>query len=141
DWSTQENSSTYRLLVILRPPPGHSFILDTTKQPQAGRIRVALECLCPEEQLLGKICFLHPSAGQSPIEQDWYLLDTLCTGCFLDTKKVVCWVQMLVVSAWQLLPQSLHCQLTALPSEKCCRFQLSSPSGMQSTIEMALAVQ
>ncbi|NXL81592.1 IPIL1 protein, partial [Leptocoma aspasia] len=29
--SVQQNSSTYRPLVILRPPPGHSFILESRR--------------------------------------------------------------------------------------------------------------
>ncbi|KAL2308567.1 hypothetical protein Nmel_001613 [Mimus melanotis] len=140
-WSIQENSSTYRPLVILRPPPGHSFTPESTKQPPAGRIRVALECLCSGEQLLGQMCFLHASGGQLPRDQDWYLLDTLCTGSCLDAEKVVHWVQMLVASAWLLLPQSRYCQLTALPSSKSCSWQLSTTSGLHCRIEMDLAMQ
>ncbi|RMC22217.1 hypothetical protein DUI87_00528 [Hirundo rustica rustica] len=136
-----QESSTYRPLVILRPPPGHSFSPESTKQLPARRIRVALECLCSGEQLLGQRCFLHTSGSQLPTDQDWYLLDTLCTGSCLDIEKVTCWVQRLVVSAWLLLPHSHHCQLTALPSSKSCSFQLSSISGLHCTIEMALAVQ
>ncbi|NXK69301.1 IPIL1 protein, partial [Sylvietta virens] len=139
--SIQENSSTYRLLVILRPPPGHSFMPESTGQPPARRIRVVLECLCSREQLLGQRCYLHTSGGQLPTDQDWYLLDTLCTGSCLDADKVTSWVQMLVASAWRCLPYSRHCQLTALPSRKSCRFQLSDTSGLQCTIEMVFAVQ
>lgn len=137
----QENSSTYRTLVILRPPPGHSFILESTKWPPARRIRVALECLCSGEQLLGHTCFLHASGGQLPTDQEWYLMDTLCTGSYLDAKKVTRWVQTLVLSAWLLLPQSRHCQLTALPCGKSCSFRLSGASGLHCSIEMDLAVQ
>ncbi|XP_023800551.1 uncharacterized protein LOC111941625 isoform X2 [Cyanistes caeruleus] len=79
-WSIQENSSTYCPLVILRPPLGHSFSPESTEQPPARRIRVVLECLCSGEQLLGQMCFLHTSGGQLPRDQEWYLLDTLCTG-------------------------------------------------------------
>ncbi|KAL2294069.1 hypothetical protein Nmel_007789 [Mimus melanotis] len=50
--SIQENCSAYCPLVILRPPPGYSFHLDSTERPPARRIRVALECLCSGEQLL-----------------------------------------------------------------------------------------
>ncbi|NXQ42793.1 IPIL1 protein, partial [Catharus fuscescens] len=137
----QENSSTYRSLIILQPPPGHSFSLESTECPPARRIRVALECLCSGEQLLEQMCFLHASSGQLPWDQDWYLLDTLCTGSCLDPNKVIRWVQMLVASAWLLLPQSHHCQLTALPSGKCCSWQLSSTSELHCRIEMDLAVQ
>ncbi|NXA87270.1 IPIL1 protein, partial [Melanocharis versteri] len=139
--SVQENSSVYRPLVILRPPPGHSFSPDSTEQPPAGRIRVGLECLCSGEQLLGQMCFLHASGGQLPRDQPWYLLDTLCTGSCLDAEKVSRWVQMLVATAWLLLPHSLHCQLTALPSGKSCSFQLTGTSGLQSSTEMVFAVQ
>ncbi|NXB18913.1 IPIL1 protein, partial [Rhagologus leucostigma] len=140
-WSVQENSTAYRPLVILRPPPGHSFSVDSTKRPPAGRVRVALECLCSGERLLGQMCFLHASGGQLPRDQDWYLLDTLCTGSYLDAEKVARWVQTLVASAWLLLPHSLHCQLTALPPGKSCSFQLTGTSGTQIRLEMALAVQ
>ncbi|XP_023800854.1 inositol 1,4,5-trisphosphate receptor-interacting protein-like 1 isoform X2 [Cyanistes caeruleus] len=139
--SVQENSSTYRPLVLLRPPPGHSFILESTEHPPAGRVRVALECLCCGERLLGPRCFLHACGGQLPGDQEWYLLDTLCTGSYLDAEKVTRWVQMLVTSAWQLLPQSRHCRLTALPSGKGCSFQLSGTSGLRCSIEMALALE
>ncbi|NXR62878.1 IPIL1 protein, partial [Rhadina sibilatrix] len=140
----QEKSNTYRLLVILRPPPGHSFRLQCTERPPAGRIRVTLECQCSGEQLLGQTCFLHTSGGQLPTDQDWYLLHTLCTGSCLDAEKVTRWVQMLVASAWLRLPHSSHCQLTALPScwsYESCRFQLRSTSGLHCSIEMILAVQ
>ncbi|NWW41062.1 IPIL1 protein, partial [Panurus biarmicus] len=139
--SIQEKSSTYRPLVILQPPPGHSFSLESKKRLPARHTHVVLECLCSGEQLLGQTCFLHSSGGQLPRDQDWYLLDTLCTGSFLDAEKVTCWVQMLVASAWLLLPHSRHCQLTPLPSGKSCKFHLSGTSGLHCSIEMALAVQ
>ncbi|XP_056369787.1 inositol 1,4,5-trisphosphate receptor-interacting protein-like 1 [Oenanthe melanoleuca] len=138
-WSIQRNSSTFRPLVILQPPPGYSFHAHSTGRPPAGRIRVALECLCSGEQLLGQTCFLHASGGQLPRDQS--LLDTLCTGSCLDARKVIRWVQMLVSSAWLLLPQSCHYQLSALPCSKSCSWQLSSTSGLHCRIEMDLAVQ
>ncbi|XP_072778823.1 inositol 1,4,5-trisphosphate receptor-interacting protein-like 1 [Taeniopygia guttata] len=139
--SVQESSSTYRTLVILRPPPGHSFSPGSRKWLPAERIRVGLECLCSGEQLLGHTCFLHASGGQLPRDQEWYLMDTLCTGSYLDPDKVTRWVQMLVALAWLLLPQSRHFQLTALPCGKSCRFRLSGASGLHCSIEMVLAVQ
>ncbi|XP_068031879.1 inositol 1,4,5-trisphosphate receptor-interacting protein-like 1 isoform X1 [Anomalospiza imberbis] len=139
--SVQENSSTYRTLVILRPPPGHYFSLESTKRPPARHIRVALECLCSGEQLLGHRCFLHASGGQLPRDQEWYLMDTLCTGSYSDPEKVTRWVQTLLASTWLLLPHSHHCQLTALPSGKSCSFWLSGAFGLHCSIEMALAVQ
>nr|XP_031363251.1 inositol 1,4,5-trisphosphate receptor-interacting protein-like 1 [Lonchura striata domestica] len=139
--SAQENSSTYRTLVILRPPPGHSFSPESRKWPPAERIHVGLECLCSGEQLLGHTCLLHASGGQLPSDHEWYLVDTLCTGSYLDPEKVTRWVQMLVASAWLLLPHSRRLQLTALPCGKSCRFQLSGASGLHRSIEMVLAVQ
>ncbi|NXS85348.1 IPIL1 protein, partial [Erpornis zantholeuca] len=140
-WSVQENGITYRPLVILRPPPGHSFSVDSTKRPPARRVRVALECLCSGEQLLGQMCFLHASGGQLPRDHDRYLLDTLCTGSYLDVEKVTKWVQTLVVLAWPFLPHSRHCQLTVLPSSRSCSFQLTGTCRGQITIDMVLAVQ
>ncbi|NWT86818.1 IPIL1 protein, partial [Lanius ludovicianus] len=142
-WRIQpgELRSAYRPLVILQPPPGRSFSVSSTKQPSAGRVRVALECLCSREQLLGQMCFLHASGGQLPRDPRWYLLDTLCTVSCLDVEKVSSWVQTLVALAWLLLPHSLHCQLTALPCSKSCKFQLTGTSGLHISLEMALAVQ
>ncbi|XP_064497358.1 inositol 1,4,5-trisphosphate receptor-interacting protein-like 1 [Pseudopipra pipra] len=143
-WSIHENSINYRLLVILRPPCGHSFSLGPKEQlpGSCSCIRVVLECMCSRDQLLGKMwCFLHRSGDQLLSDQDSYLLDTLCTGNYLDVEKVACWVQMLVTSAWLLLPQSRHCQLTVLPSYRSCRFQLTGTPGRQITTEMVFAVQ
>ncbi|NXS80476.1 IPIL1 protein, partial [Erpornis zantholeuca] len=140
-WSVQKKSTAYHPLVILRPPPGHSFSVDSTKRPPARRVRVALECLCSGEQLLGQMCFLHASGGQLPRDHDRYLLDTLCTGSYLDVEKVTHWLQTLLPLAWQVLPHSLHYQLRALPSSKSCRLQLTGPSGVHLTIAMGLAVQ
>ncbi|NWI50673.1 IPIL1 protein, partial [Calyptomena viridis] len=141
-WSIHKNITNYCLLVILQPPPGHSFILSTSEQLPASYsgIRVVMECTW--EQLLGQTpCLLPPSGDLLARDKDWYLLDTLCTGTYLDVEKVACWVQMLVASAWLYLPQCSHCQLTVLPSCRSCRFQLTGPSGIQFTTEMVFAVQ
>ncbi|KAK4818298.1 hypothetical protein QYF61_010760 [Mycteria americana] len=130
-WSVGENSIAYSLLVLLRPPPGHSFSLelDTTGQLPArhSSIQVVLECTCSREQLLGESwCFLHHPDDKLPRDQSSCLLRTLCTCSYLDMEKVASWVQLLVRSAWLLLPQSQHCQLMVLPSSQSCRFQLTS---------------
>ena len=145
-WSVRENSIAYSLLVLLRPPPGHSFSLelDTTGQLPARRssIQVVLECTCSREQLLGESwCFLHHPDDKLPRDQSSYLLRTLCTCSCLDVAKIACWVQLLVRSAWLLLPQSQHCQLTVLPSSQSCRFQLTSTSNVNNCTEMIFAVQ
>ncbi|NXW06801.1 IPIL1 protein, partial [Fregetta grallaria] len=145
-WRVHENRIAYCLLVFLRPPPGHSFSLelDTTGQLPAGRsrIRVVLECMCSREQLLGDIlCSLHHPEDKLLRDQSSSLLRTLCTGSYLDVEKTSGWVQQLVRSAWLLLPQSHHCQLTVLPSTQTCRFRLTSTSKMNICTEMIFAVQ
>ncbi|XP_074947949.1 inositol 1,4,5-trisphosphate receptor-interacting protein-like 1 [Phalacrocorax aristotelis] len=145
-WRVHENSITYCLLVVLQPPPGHSFSqeLGTTAQLPArhSSIHVVLDCTCSREQLLGDIlCFLHHPDDKLPREESSCLLRTLCTCSYLDVEKIACWVQVLVRSAWRLLPQSHHCQLTVLPSSRSCRFQLTSTSEMNICTEMIFAVQ
>lgn len=143
-WHVHENSIAYRLLVFLQPPPGHSFSLElgTTGQLPARRsgVSVALECLCSREQLLGDmLCFLHHQHDDKLPSS--YLLRALCTHSRLDVEKIACWVQRLVTSAWLLLPQSYHCQLTVLPSSQSCRFRLTSTSKINICTEMIFAVQ
>ncbi|XP_055650172.1 inositol 1,4,5-trisphosphate receptor-interacting protein-like 1 [Falco peregrinus] len=144
-WSVHGNSITYRLPVLLRPPPGHSFTLepDTTGQlpEEQPSIRVGLECVCLRQQLLGDtLCFLHHPEDQLPEDQRSPLLHTLCTHSCLDVVKIVCWAQIVVKKAWLLLPESSHCQLTLLPSSKSCRFQLTTASKMDICTEMIFEV-
>ncbi|KAF1497361.1 Inositol 1,4,5-trisphosphate receptor-interacting protein-like 1, partial [Megadyptes antipodes antipodes] len=145
-WSVHENSIAYCLLVFLRPPPGHSFSLelDTMGQLPArhSSIRVELECMCWREQLLGDtLCFLHHPDDKLLRDRSSSLLHTLCTRSYLDAEKIACWVRPLVRSAWLLLPQSHHCQLTVLPSSRSCRFQLTGTSKVNICTEMIFAVQ
>ncbi|NXP47057.1 IPIL1 protein, partial [Heliornis fulica] len=146
-WSVQENTITYRLLVVLQPPHGHSFSMepDTTEQlparPQQG-IHVLLECMCSREQLLGDtLCFLHHPDNKLPRGHGSDLLRTLCTDSFLDVDKIASWVQVLLRSAWKLFPHLQHCQLRVLPSSQNCRFQLKTASGIDIYTEMTFAVQ
>ncbi|NXL46867.1 IPIL1 protein, partial [Podilymbus podiceps] len=145
-WSVQEKTITYRLLVFLRPPPGHAFSLepDTAGQLPArpSSIQVLLECTCSRDRLLGDmLCFLHQPEDRLRRDGSSFLLRTLCTDSYLDVEKIACWVQVLVPSAWLLLPQSHHCRLTLLPSSQGCRFQLTSTSEMSICTEMTFAVQ
>ncbi|NXF42197.1 IPIL1 protein, partial [Nyctibius bracteatus] len=145
-WKVHKNNIAYSLLVVLQPPPGHSFSveMDTTGQPPArsSSVHVVLECMCSREQLLRDIlCFLHHPDNKLPRDQSSPLLHNLCTDSYLDVEKIASWVQVLVRSAWLLLPLSLHCQLTVLPSSRSCRFQLTSTSRMNICAEMNFAVQ
>ncbi|XP_010001434.1 PREDICTED: inositol 1,4,5-trisphosphate receptor-interacting protein-like 1 [Chaetura pelagica] len=144
-WSVEENNIMYRLPVFLQPPPGHSFSLelDTSGQLPARRssILVLLECTCWRKQLLGEMCVLHQPGDKLPEEKCSSLLRTLCTHSYLDVEKTACWVQELVRSAWPLLPQSQHCQLTVLPSSQSCRFQLTDTSDMNICTEIIFAVE
>ncbi|NXL69131.1 IPIL1 protein, partial [Chordeiles acutipennis] len=146
NWVVLENSIAYHLLVFLLPPPGHSFSLEqyTMEQLPARhcRVRVVLECMCSKKQLLrDALCFLHHPDNKLPRDQSSYLLRTLCTGSYLDVEKVACWVQLLVRSAWPLLHQSHHCQLTILPSSQSCSFQLTSTSKVNITTDITFAVK
>ncbi|NXJ74898.1 IPIL1 protein, partial [Trogon melanurus] len=145
-WSIDKSSIIYHLLVFLRPPAGHTFSLeqDTTGQLPARRssIRVLLECLCSREQLLGEtMCALHHLDDKLLRDRSSNLLCTLCTGSCLDVHKVAAWAQRLVPSAWLLLPQSQHCQLTMLPSSQCCTFQLTGAFQTNICTEIRFAVQ
>ncbi|NXF40734.1 IPIL1 protein, partial [Nyctibius bracteatus] len=145
-WNVHENNITYSLLVVLQPPPGHSFSveMDTMGQLPArnSSVHVLLECMCLREQLLGDVlCFLHHPDDKLPRDQSSPLLHNLCTDSYLDVEKIASWVQVLVRSAWLLLPQSLHCQLMVLPSSQSCRFQLTDTSRMNMCAEMVFVVQ
>ncbi|NWX74743.1 IPIL1 protein, partial [Alca torda] len=140
------NCIGYRLFVFLRPPPGHSFSneLDTTGQLPArpSRVHVVLECICSSGRLLGhSACFLHHPNDKLPRDQSLLLLRTLCTQSYLEWEKVTRWVQQLVRSAWLLLPESHHCQLTVLPSSHSCKFQLTSTPQMNMCTEILFAVE
>ncbi|NXA21944.1 IPIL1 protein, partial [Ibidorhyncha struthersii] len=145
-WSVQENNITYCLCVFLQPPPGHSFSteLHTTAQlpARSSSIHVVLECTCSRDEVLGESsCFHHHPDDKLPKDESSFFLCTLCTHSYLDMEKVACWIQFLLRSAWLLLPESRHCQLTVLPSSQSCRFQLTSPSKMNMCIELIFAVE
>ncbi|NXS93802.1 IPIL1 protein, partial [Jacana jacana] len=145
-WTVQENNITYQLFVCLQPPPGHSFTLemDTTGQlpGRSSRVHVALECICSSRQLLGEsLCFLHHPDNKLPRDQSSCLLRTLCTDSYLDLEKVACWAQMVVSTAWPLLPESQHCQLKVLPSSQSCKFQLTGMAEMNICTEIRFGVK
>ncbi|NXM14082.1 IPIL1 protein, partial [Ploceus nigricollis] len=142
-WSIFEDRILYQLLVFLQPPSRHSFRLElyggTHLPERCSNIRVVLECTCLRE--MGNTpCFVHPSKTNETAQHS-PLLQNLCTGSYLDVEEIACWVQNLVQTAWEHLPQWQDWQLTVLPSSHSCRLLLSGPSDMQLCAVLVFAVE
>ncbi|NWS90427.1 IPIL1 protein, partial [Toxostoma redivivum] len=142
-WSIFEDRILYQLLVFLLPPSRHSFRLElfcgTHLPERCSNIRVVLECTCL--RTTGDVpCFVHPSENNETAQHS-PLLQTLCTGSYLDVEEIACWVQNSVQTAWEHLPQWQHWQLTVLPSSHCCQLLLSGPSDMQLCAVLLFAVE
>ncbi|XP_058711334.1 inositol 1,4,5-trisphosphate receptor-interacting protein-like 1 [Poecile atricapillus] len=144
-WSPREQDVVYRVLVPMTPPRGHSFHLelDTAGHAQVRnfRVRVQLECTCTREQQGDNmLCFLHHPKEELRKNQDPSLLDTLCTGSYLDVQKTARWFYQLVRAIWPALPQSHSWHLTLLPSRRSCQFKVTD--GEESfRIEMLFGVR
>ncbi|NXF03297.1 IPIL1 protein, partial [Smithornis capensis] len=140
-WDIFENKILYQLLVFLWPPSRHSFMLelyDGMHQPErCSDIRVVLECTCSRMMMGDMLCLLHPSDNN----QGSHLVRALCTDSYLDVEKIACWVQNLVQSAWERLPQWHDWQLMVLPSAHSCRVLLTGPSEVQLCAVLLFAVQ
>ncbi|NXV24420.1 IPIL1 protein, partial [Cepphus grylle] len=145
-WSPHGHDAVYRLLVPIKPPWGHTFHLElgsAGKMPAKDScIRVELECTCtrnhPVENVL---CFLHHREEALSRNQVSSLLDTLCTGSYLDVEKIACCFQNMVRSAWRKMPQSCCYIMKVLPSSRSCKLQLTNASGRSLFIEMMFGVQ
>ncbi|XP_048155925.1 uncharacterized protein LOC125324310 [Corvus hawaiiensis] len=129
-WSPHEQDVVYRVLVPLNPPPGHAFHLELNSAGQmAARtfcVRVELVCTCEREQLGEKLlCFLHHSQEELRRKQKPSLLETLCTGSYLDVEKTSHWFYQLVRCSWLHLPQSYSWHLVFQPCSRSCQFRLS----------------
>ncbi|XP_005045684.1 PREDICTED: inositol 1,4,5-trisphosphate receptor-interacting protein-like 1 [Ficedula albicollis] len=142
-WSIFEDRIVYQLLVLLQPPSGHSFRLEQfcgTQLPErSSNVRVVLECTCPRPTGDAP-CFVHPAENQEAAQPS-ALLQTLCTGSYLDVEETACWAQNSVQTAWEPLPQRQHWQLTVLPSSRSCRLLLSGPSELQLCAVLVFAVE
>ncbi|XP_068803749.1 inositol 1,4,5-trisphosphate receptor-interacting protein-like 1 [Struthio camelus] len=144
-WSSR-GDTVYSLLVPLKPPTGLSFHLELGTGGQLparhGRVRVELECVCSRQRLLGDVCcFLHPGEAELGGNQGPFLLQYLCSHCYLDVEKTAHWLHLIVMNAWLLLPASHHCQLTVLPSSRSCKLHLENTAGNSLAIDMLLGVQ
>ncbi|NXC11754.1 IPIL1 protein, partial [Orthonyx spaldingii] len=129
-WSPRERDVVYHVLVPLNPPPGHAFHLELNGAGQVAArtfcIRVELVCMCKRQQLGEKLlCFLHHSEEELQQKQKPSLLETLCTGSYLDVEKTSHWFYQLVRSSWLHLPQSYSWHLVFQPCSRSCQFQLS----------------
>ncbi|NWH35912.1 IPIL1 protein, partial [Chloropsis hardwickii] len=144
-WSPHEQDVEYRVLIPMTPPRGHSFHLELDSAEQRPvrnfRVRVQLECTCSREQEgQNMLCFLHHSEEELRGNQDPSLLDTLCTGSYLDVEKTARWFYQLVKAIWPALPQAHNWHLTLLPSTRSCQIKVTN--GRESfRIEMLFGVR
>ncbi|NWX34177.1 IPIL1 protein, partial [Notiomystis cincta] len=132
-WSPREQDVVYRVLIPMAPPRGHSFHLELDAAGQRRernfRVRVQLECTCTSEQRGEKtLCFLHQPEEELRRNQQPSLLDTLCTGSYLDVQKTARWFCQLVRAIWPALPQSHNWHLVMLPSRRSCQFKVTNGS-------------
>ncbi|XP_048161927.1 inositol 1,4,5-trisphosphate receptor-interacting protein-like 1 [Corvus hawaiiensis] len=133
-WTAREEEVVYRVLVPMTPPRGHTFHLEhDTEEQRPGRnfrVRVQLECSCPREQQgANLLCFLHHPEEVRRRSRQPNLLDTLCTGAYLDVRKTARWLCQLVRAKWWRLPQSRSWRLVLLPSKRSCKLRLTNDQG------------
>ncbi|NXA86380.1 IPIL1 protein, partial [Melanocharis versteri] len=130
-WGPRAEGAVYRVFVPLSAPAGHALHLEldtgATMPGRNVRVRVELECTCGREQLGNKsvLCFLHHSKEELSRKQEPSLLDTLCTGPYLDVEKTARWLHRWVRADWLLLPLSYHWHLMLMLCSRSCKMQLS----------------
>ncbi|RMC10431.1 hypothetical protein DUI87_13236 [Hirundo rustica rustica] len=129
-WSPRDWDGVYRVLVPLNPPPGHAFHLEPNSAGQTAArtfsVRVELVCTCKREQLGQKpLCFLHHPKKKLGRKRKRSLLETLCTGSYLDVEKTSHWFYQLLRCSWRHVPESDSWHLAFQPCSRSCRFQLS----------------
>ncbi|NWQ64653.1 IPIL1 protein, partial [Neopipo cinnamomea] len=146
-WSPQEEKDVvYCVLVPLKAPCGHTFHLelDTAgEMPQKGMcVCVELVCTCTGEQLgSNTLCFLHHCKEELMRNQEPSLLQTLCTGPYLDAQKIALWFQKFVTSAWEEVLQSHHYSMKVLPSTRSCKLKLKKARRTPLLVEIIFGVQ
>ncbi|XP_064032449.1 inositol 1,4,5-trisphosphate receptor-interacting protein-like 1 [Pogoniulus pusillus] len=144
-WSPYEADDViYHLLVPLKPPPGHDFHLQwVNRGPRPARdalIRVEVQCSCGVPNMP---CFVHRNRKHlKRMKQVPSILDSLCTGSYLDVEKLAEWFQCLVKKAWVALPQARRYEMKVLPySQRSCLMKLKRASRTTSLIEILFGVQ
>ncbi|KAM6360310.1 inositol 1,4,5-trisphosphate receptor-interacting protein-like 1 [Alca torda] len=145
-WSPRGRDHVYQLLVPLKPPRGHIFHLDRStagdRPAKHACVLVGLQCTCRRDQgVENMLCFLHCPEEELRRNQGPSLLDTLCSGSYLDVQKTAKWFQDLVSSAWGEIPQSRRYSMEVLPSSRSCKLQLKNASEGSLVIEMVPGVQ
>ncbi|NXK81484.1 IPIL1 protein, partial [Amazona guildingii] len=129
-WSPYEENIIYRVLVSLTPPSGHTFLPELCNQGEMPegkfRIRVELERAYVMEQLVeDMLCFLHHDEEEQRRNMGPSLLQTVCTGSYLDVQKTARRFHQLVKTCWAVLPYSHRWQLTMLPCSCSCKFKMA----------------
>ncbi|NXP20058.1 IPIL1 protein, partial [Scytalopus superciliaris] len=146
-WSPQEEKDVvYCMLIPLKPPSGYAFHLelDTAREmPQKGmRVHVELVCTCTGEQLGNTtLCFLHHCKQELRANHEPNLLQTLCTGPYLDVQKIALWFRKFVTSAWAMVPQSREYRMKVLPSSRSCKLKLKKTSRKPLLVEIIFGIQ
>ncbi|POI18552.1 hypothetical protein CIB84_017704, partial [Bambusicola thoracicus] len=108
-----------------------------------SRIRVELVCMCTREQQLGDVlCFLHHTEEELSQKQDPSLLQTLCTGSYLDVQKTVAWFSIQVATIWRATHRAHLYNVKVLPSSRSCKLQLTdASSGEKVHVELLFGLQ
>ncbi|KGL97234.1 Inositol 1,4,5-trisphosphate receptor-interacting protein-like 1, partial [Charadrius vociferus] len=145
-WNRRVRNAVYCLLVPLKPPQGHTFLLELGTADhmleKTYRIRVELKCTCMREELLeNTLCFRHHPQEELRRNLAASLLGTLCTGSYLDVLKTAQWFKEQVRSAWRETPHLRRSIMKVLPSSRSCKLQLTNDSGRRLSIEMVFGVQ
>ncbi|NWY66506.1 IPIL1 protein, partial [Erithacus rubecula] len=130
-WTSREKEVLYRVLIPMTPPLGHIFHVERdTDQQNPGRnfrIRVQLECSCPQQhQGANPLCLLHHADVVRRMTRQPNLQDSLCTDFYLDVQKIVLWFSALVRASWRRLPQSRSWHLVLLGSTRSCNLRLNN---------------
>ncbi|XP_050567098.1 inositol 1,4,5-trisphosphate receptor-interacting protein-like 1 [Cygnus atratus] len=146
-WSPRDNDTVvYHLLVPMTAPRGHSFHLELGNEEELPSrnscIRVELECTCVREQDFGNmVCFLHQPEEELRRNAEPSLLQTLCTGSYLDVHKTSYWFQQSMKRAYKFLPESARSHIGVLPSRRSCRLRMIDIFDRTLFVEIMFGVQ
>uniref|UniRef100_A0A8C3B7Y0 Mab-21-like HhH/H2TH-like domain-containing protein n=1 Tax=Cairina moschata TaxID=8855 RepID=A0A8C3B7Y0_CAIMO len=146
-WTPLEDYNiVYRIFVPITAPRGHSFHLELGNEEELpsknSRIRVELECTCAREQSFGNVlCFLHQPEEELRRNREPSLLQTLCTGSYLDVHKTSFWFQQMMKAAWKFLPESARHHIGVLPSRRSCKLRVFDAFDRIRFVELIFGVQ